>query len=323
MSYCRSFHEVISELENDRCSFPVVDAHIHRVDFLQESQGLPALAERMDEAGITSSVVFGLPVVKKWASWEPDRPLYYLDDNAKCYAFVGTDELLAADYLSLEGSLRDRFAPLLCGFDPTDRNAVFHVEKKLAVHDFWKGIGEILCRHDDLTNLTMEETARMDHPALLPVYDLAGSRGLPVLVHQNSSSVGHHDRFEYLHEVKSVLEGFPGTTFVWAHCGISRRVGHKLYHKMVQEMLSEYSNLFVDLSWVVFDQTVCRNHVPKKSWLDLIGRFPDRFMVGSDLCGHFELLGRTMARYNILLGSLGDEERDMVASGNAVRIWGL
>jgi predicted TIM-barrel fold metal-dependent hydrolase len=135
--------------------------------------------------------------------------------------------------------------------------------------------------------------------------------------------VGVHDRFEYLHEVKHALESFPGTTFVWAHCGISRRVGHKLYHRMVEEMLSEHHNLFVDISWVVYDQTVCSRHVPKKCWTELIGRHPDRFMLGSDLCGHFELLGKTMGRYNVLLESLPGSTREMVACGNASGIWRL
>jgi len=321
MSYCTSFHRVVSALETEECAFPVVDAHLHGVDFLQETEGLCSLLERMDGAGITECVVFGLPVVKKWAACEPDRPRYYLDDNARCYTFVSTDELLAEEYSALRPDERARFTPLLCGFNPTDRNAVFQVERKLASRDIWRGIGEIMCRHDDLTNLTMEETSRMDHPALFPVYDLAGSRDLPVLVHQNSSSVGHHDRFEYLHEVRNALEGFPGTTFVWAHCGISRRVGHKLYHMMVEDMLGEFPNLFVDLSWVVYDQTVCSGRVPKKRWLDLVAKYPDRFMLGSDLCGHFQHLGKTMARYNTLLELLGGDERDLVASQNAMRVW--
>lgn len=323
MSYTKDFHRAIRDSSAKRCSRPVVDAHLHAVDFLQESQGLGELVGMMDQAGVMSSVVFGVPVIKKWSSQEPDRPHYYLDDNARCYPFVSTDEILAAQYLALDGDRRKRLHPLVCGFNPTDRNSVFQVEAKLSAGDFWKGIGEIFCRHDDLTNLTMEETSTMDHPALLPIYDLAGSRKLPVLLHQNSSSVGVHDRFEYLHEVKHALESFPGTTFVWAHCGISRRVGHKLYHKMVDEMLSSYANLFVDISWVVYDQTVCTRRVPKKCWIDLMERHPERFMTGSDLCGHFQLLGRTMGRYNTLLETLSEGTGDMVAFENAVRIWGL
>jgi len=320
MSFCRSFHEAIeSSGSGDTCDRPVIDAHLHMVDFLQESDGLTRLLDRMDAANVTKAAVFGLPVVKKWEADEPDRPHYYLDDDARCYYFTATDQLLEREYGALSPEGRGRLAPMLCGFNPTDRNAVFQVESRLA-EGFWNGIGEILCRHDDLTSQTLEETSRMDHPALMPVYDLAGARGLPVLLHQNSTSVGIHDRFEYLDEVRKPLSEFPGTTFVWAHCGISRRVEHKLYHRMVEEMLREHDNLFVDISWVVYDQTVCSRKVPKKAWLDLMERYPDRFMVGSDLCGHFDLLGRTMARYDALLESLSDGARHKISYGNASRI---
>jgi hypothetical protein len=322
MSYCRSFQEaIVAAGHDDRCSHPMVDAHLHAVDFLQNSEGLPRLLARMDAANVLKSVIFGLPVVKKWDACEPDRPLYYLDDDARCYYFTSTDELLAREYEALPPVGRERLAPMLCGFNPSDRNAVFQVESQLAARGFWKGIGEILCRHDDLTAQTLDETSRMDHPALFPVYDLAGSRGLPVLLHQNSTSVGIHERFEYLDEVKRPLSEFPGTTFVWAHCGISRRVAHKFYHKMVDELLREYANLLVDVSWVVYDQTVCSTKVPKKAWLDLMERYPGRFMVGSDLCGHFDLLGRTMARYDVLLESLSVEAGESISRGNAERIW--
>jgi hypothetical protein len=49
--------------------------------------------------------------------------------------------------------------------------------------DFWKGIGEVMARHDDLTALTYGETARADHVALDAVYELAAERDLPVSVH--------------------------------------------------------------------------------------------------------------------------------------------
>lgn len=56
--------------------------------------------------------------------------------------------------------MRRRFAPLVCGFNPTDRYAARDIERTLDKYPFWRGIGEVLCRHDDLTNMTNEETAR-------------------------------------------------------------------------------------------------------------------------------------------------------------------
>jgi predicted TIM-barrel fold metal-dependent hydrolase len=275
----------------------------------------------MDAGNVTRTVVCGLPVKKKWEVFEQNPPHYYLDDNSPCYYFNQTDEILARELLRLPPAARRRFAPLVCGFNPTDKYAVRDVQRTLDKYPFWRGVGEVLCRHDDLTNLTREEVARMNHPALFDVYRLCAERRLPMLIHQNSTSVSIHDEYEHLHELREVLDRFPQTTFVWAHCGISRRVSHKNYHEMVAALLVEYRNLSVDLSWVAYDDVVCTALEPKKHWLDTINRFPDRFCLGSDLCGHFDDLGQTLGRYNGLLRLLAPSVRRRVAAANAERLW--
>jgi predicted TIM-barrel fold metal-dependent hydrolase len=169
--------------------------------------------------------------------------------------------------------------------------------------------------------MTNEETARVNHPALDDIYELAAAKKLPVLIHQNSTSVSVHDEYEHLFELEEVLKSFPKTVIVWAHCGISRRVFHKKYHEMVSSLLKRFPRLMVDISWVVYDDVICTSLEPKKHWLDVIIRFQDRFMIGSDLCGHFEHLGRSMARYNTLLRKLPLPARKKVASENAERLW--
>lgn len=47
------------------------DAHLHYVDFFQESEGMPALLKAMDAAGIEQSMISGIPVAKKWHEDEP------------------------------------------------------------------------------------------------------------------------------------------------------------------------------------------------------------------------------------------------------------
>ncbi len=321
MSYHANFHQKIAAHPEVKAAVPVIDAHLHFVDFIQESDGIRGLLGAMDAAGVLKAVVFGLPVKKKWESFEKKPPHYYLDDNSPCYYFNQTDEILARELERLDPGERRRFAPLICGFNPTDKYAVRDVERMLEKYPFWRGVGEILCRHDDLTNLTKEETARVNHPALFEIYDLCAARGLPVLVHQNSTSVSVHDDYEHLHELEQVLEDFPSTRFVWAHVGISRRVFHKNYHEMILSLFQKHQNLWVDISWVVYDDVVCLNLEPKKHWLEVIKDYPERFAVGSDLCGHFENLGRTMARYNRLLERLTPQAREMIARGNADRLW--
>ena len=321
MSYHAAFHDRIKAHDEPRPIVPVIDAHLHYVDFIQDSDGMPALLRAMDDGRVKKAVVFGLPLKKKWDASEKKPPHYYLDDNSRCYYFHQTDEIVAEGYRRLPAAARARLAPLLCGFNATDRYAYRDAERMLEKYPFWRGVGEILCRHDDLTNLTNEETARVNHPALHDIYELCARRGLPVLLHQNSTSVSIHDEYEHLYELEEMLEKYPGTQFVWAHCGISRRVFHKKYHEMVGSMLDRFSNLRVDISWIVYDDVICDYLQPKKHWLEAILGHPDRFCLGSDLCGHFEHLGRTMARYNGLLRDLPPKARRMVASENAEALW--
>jgi hypothetical protein len=98
-------------------------------------------------------------------------------------------------------------------------------------------------------------------------------------------------------------------------------VSHKKYHEMVSGLLDRFPNLHVDVSWVVYDDVICTMLEPKKHWVDVIERHPTRFSIGSDLCGHFEHLGRNLARYNGLLRGLAPQIRRLVASGNAEKLW--
>jgi hypothetical protein len=90
---------------------------------------------------------------------------------------------------------------------------------------------------------------------------------------------------------------------------------------MVTALLDRFPNLMVDISWIVYDDVICDYLEPKKHWVEAINRHADRFCIGSDLCGHFEHLGRTMARYNGLLRGLSPKVRRLVASENAAALW--
>lgn len=329
MSFHHEFEKKIEEHTETRSVLPVIDMHLHFVDFLQTTDGFSKLLNSMSNDNVTKSVVFGLPVIKKWEYFEPNKPTYYLGDNAKCYYYALSDELIAQAYMKLSKEHQKKFALTLCAFNPTDCCAIDYMEYMFEKYPFWKGIGEVLLRHDDLTNLTLGETARANHPAMDSVYDFCAKKRIPICLHQNSTSIGIHDQYEYLHELNESLGKHPDTTFVWAHCGISRRVTHKNYHNMVSGMLNMYSNLYVDLSWIVYEDIICepRNNsnehlIPKKYWVDeVILEYPDRIMIGSDLCGHFDNLGKTMARYNGLLKQLPEDVREMVAYKNAEKLY--
>ncbi len=329
MSFFHDLERRIELLTDDRSVIPVIDMHLHFVDFLQKTDGFESLLHAMDKANVSKNVIFGLPVKKKWEYFEPKKPTYYLGDNSKCYYFSSSDEIVAQEFLKLTKEQQKKFAPTLCAFNPTDRCAIDYVIYMFEKYPFWKGIGEVLLRHDDLTNLTLEETARANHPALDPIYEFCAGKKIPVCLHQNSTSIGIHDKYEYLHEIRESIEKHPDTTFIWAHCGVSRRVIHKNYHSMVNGMLNMYPNLYVDLSWVVYDDVMCEPRktpdkllIPKESWInEVILKHPERVMIGSDLCGHFDTHGKVMARYNGLFERLPENVREMVAYKNADKLF--
>jgi len=321
MSYRSSFSNRLQKIEETEVCVAAVDMHIHLVDFLQQTEGLPALLAEMGKTNVERAVIFGNPIKKKWLSSEPHRPAYYLDDDAVCYYYSATDEIVASEYLKLSPEEAHQFAPTLCGFNPTDLCAIEYVDQMYSKYPFWKGIGELFLRHDDLTALTVSEPARVTHPALRDIFAFCSEKNIPVCLHQNSTSVTHLHQFEYLHEMEQVLRDFPQTTFVWAHCGASTRVTGKNYAGMIDGMLHSWKNLYVDFSWVVFDDIITKNYRPKAAWLKLTEKYPDRIMIGSDLCGHFDVFGPTMARYNTFLESLPARTADMVARENANRLW--
>ncbi|MBI5301604.1 MAG: amidohydrolase [Chloroflexi bacterium] len=303
--------------------YKMIDAHLHVVNFIQETPGGEALLQYMDQANIGKTVVFGLPVSKVWTEYDREAPDYYLANDSPCYYYGYTDVIVAELYRQLAPAQQARIYPLICGFNPVDRYALRHIERLYEQYpEVWSGIGEILLRHDDLTAFTYGENPRANHKALWPIYQFAADHDLPVLLHQNVTSVTKNDHPTYLHELEEALREFPRTRFVFAHCGMSRRVNVPFYYQMVERLLEAYPQLCVDYSWIVYDVVIAPNGVPSPDWLALTEKYSDRIMLGSDLVTKFERLGPELQRYDVFLDQLTETARANVCWHTAERIYG-
>jgi hypothetical protein len=303
--------------------YPLIDAHLHVVNFTQETPGGATLIDAMDRANVGKSVIFGLPVTKMWASYEREGPDYYLANDAPCYYYAYTDVIVAEMVHALPAEHQARLYPLICGFNPVDRYAVRHIERLYAQYpDVWSGIGEILLRHDDLTAFTFGENARANHPALWPVYQFAANYNLPVLLHQNITSVTKNDHPVYLYELEEAVAEFPRTRFIFAHCGMSRRVNVPFYYQMIDRLLAQYPNLVVDYSWIIYDVLICPEGVPSPEWLALTEKYSSRICLGSDLVTRFERLGPELQRYDVFLDQLSENARADLCWRTAERVYG-
>ena len=307
--------------ENSRI-YRYSDAHLHTVDFFQQGADLSELIAAMDAAGTDHAMVSGMALMKKWQENEPKRPATYAGDDAGVYWFSATDAYLAAAVAQLPAAQRQRLHPFLSGFNPTDKNADQHLEKMVALHPgLWQGIGEVITRHDDLTALTEGEVPRANSEAMFRVYAFAERHDLPVLLHTNITSKRERSPL-YVGELEEALERYPNVRFIWAHAGTSKTL-HRFQGKMnfllpeVTRLLARHPNLSIDLSWTVLeDYLLDAEGTPDPAWVALVSRYPDRFMIGSDLLGSYDRLGEKLGAFDAFLDALPDDTSQRIARDN-------
>ena len=305
---------------------PVFDCEIHFLDFNQSGDGMKALFQALDSSSITSACLMGVPLQKIWSEHAPRRPLAYESDDSRLYYYSATDVILAREVMALPPARRARIRALICGFNPADRNAVNHVKLMLKLYPgLWSGIGEILTRHDALTHLTYGDCARADHPALDPVYRLAAAEKLPILLHSNITSTREPD-YIYLAEVERALARHPETTFIWAHAGTSANIERRQHLAglagVVGSLLERHPNLYIMLSWTLTSSYLLDHKGrPIPAWVKLATRHADRFLVGSDVVGHFQKLHSAISEERRFLAHLPPEAALRIARGNAERLF--
>lgn len=302
------------------------DAHLHYVDFFQESDGMKRLLKAMDAGSIDHVMISGIPVAKKWHENEPKRPRYYAGDDAPVYWYSATDVVVAAALKKLDEKHRHRFHPFLSGFNPNDKNADAHIRRMLELDPgLWQGLGEIFTRHDDVTALTEGDTPRANNEALTRVYHLAAEYDLPVMLHSNITSKRERNPL-YLNELEEALRNHPHTRFIWAHAGTSMEL-HRHQEKLefllptVKRLLDDYPNLYIDLSWTMLRPYLLDDSgEPVPEWVSLIEKHPTRFMIGSDVVGRFEGLGDGMRAFDPFLDALSEAAAKNVARDNFLSI---
>jgi hypothetical protein len=299
------------------------DAEVHLVDYFQRGEGAEALIHNMDKLNIDHAYVMGLPVIKKWDMSQPKSPRFVYGDDAPVYYYPKTDEIIARQIESLPKQQQERLHPFLSGINTTDLNAAEQLERELKFRpDFWQGIGEIITRHDHLTALTADEKPRANHPALLKVYQLAEKYDLPVILHSNITSRRENNPL-YLRELKQALASSPNTRFLWAHAGttstLTKHLSLDFLYDTVSHLLDEHDNLHILASWTLADVIMVKGKADPR-WVELVKRYPDRFVIGSDIVGSFGYQEKALMSWAPLLNALPDDVAHQIAYQNMLTL---
>ena len=335
------------EFDNRDGAFPcnasglMKDGRYFQLPYGERHRRLTGLIDVTDKHNIADVVVCGMPFVKKWA--EDDfflRPKYYLDSSSRVKAARDTDLQVAAAFMDY----RRRFAgdktqldkltrlhPFVCGLDTTDLGAVDLAIKRIQEYPgVWEGLGELMSRHDDLTNLTTGERPRANHPSFIRLFKFAGRVSLPVSIHHNVAPISRNESElkqplyldEFLALLKNTIHDEANAAnrpkVIWCHAGISRRIVVENYRQTLERILDEYHEyLYLDLSWVVLGAYVYKN---LEEWVALIQKYPDNFLIGSDSVGKYSGIPMELKKYQALLSALPAETRSKVAYKNLASI---
>ncbi len=279
----------VNPLDGQTPQYEFNDSHFHLTNYIQEGTDIHKFLDIMGT--VTGRVaLFGIPLQQQWSTRVDgnNAPTYYLNSDAPLYYYSFVDASIAMAYKSLPKEQQARLDPMVTGFDPTDMYAADHIRRVLETFPgVFTGIGEFSIHKEFVSSKISGEVASLQDPALDRILDFAGTVGLVVILHNDMDVPFTKEGSQpaYLSQAKALFKRHPGTTIIWAHTGMGRVVRPVKNHAAnLEEMLRdpEFSNLYFDISWDEVAKYIVASPEATKITADLINRFPDRFLFGTD-----------------------------------------
>jgi predicted TIM-barrel fold metal-dependent hydrolase len=306
------------------------DSHFHLTNYVQRGVTLRDMLRLMGDS-VGRVAVFGIPLQQEWrySVTGARAPTYYLQSDAPLYYYSFTDAVIATEYLSLPPRDRARFDPMITGFNPGDMYAADHIRRVLATFPgVFTGIGEFTVHKEFVSDKTLPGPASLIDPALDSVLSTAGEIGLIAIVHNDMDTPFPADTATpaYLDQMKVLIRRHPNATIIWAHTGVGRVVRPVHNHAAVlATMLSDpaFNNLYFDISWDLVARYVVDSPESVRIAADLINRFPDRFVFGTDAVApaNAKAYLTTNTLYAPLWVALSPDARAKVRVGNYERLF--
>jgi hypothetical protein len=278
------------------------DSHFHLTNYVQQGISVQQYLKIMGTR-VGRSTLFGIPLQQMWSFQNSGKfaPTYYLQSDAPLYYYSFTDAYIAQMYNSLSAIDKQRFDPMITGFNPADMYAKEHIKRVLQCFPgVFSGIGEFSIHKEFVSSKVSGETASLTNPALDSVLDFAGEVGLVVILHSDMdmpmAKAGTLP--VYLDQMKAVLKRHPKTNIIWAHMGLGRIV-HPVQSsgsepvsehnpnqmKIVEDILTDpgLKHVYFDISWDEVAKYIVGSETALKNSITILNRYPDRFLFGSDV----------------------------------------
>ena len=307
------------------------DSHFHLTNYIQEGIDIHKFLQIMGtKAGRVA--LFGIPLQQQWSyrvSGPDHGPTYYLQTDSPLYYYSFTDAAIAMAYRSLTKAEQARFDPMITGFNPTDMYAADHIRRVLTTFPgVFSGIGEFTIHKEFVSSKISGDVASLSDPALDRLLDFVADVGMPAIIHNDIDvpfpKAGAQPA--YLDQMKDLLRRHPRNTIIWAHTGVGRVIHPVAHHAQeLEKILSNpaYAHVYFDISWDEVAKYLVSSPEVIKISADLINRYPDRFLFGTDEVAPSDQQSYTkvFVMYDPLWKELTPEARQKVRLGNYERIF--
>lgn len=319
-------------------SAEMIDTHMHfQLAPTRDPEGsLRTALAIMDKHGIGRSLLMPPPIVSASA-----RTYYDIDDMAfvvrqhpQRFALLGGSRLNIMIHETPAASV------------DAAKKASFRALADAVVAAGAVGFGEIAIHHVSIPAMGSQhayESVPADHPLLLQLADIAAELNMPIDLHfdlvPEDMPLPEVLRPNPLNPAKLEANAEPFKRFlahnrqakiIWSHVGFEPLLNRQ--PKRVAALLDAFPNLYMSFRLNRGGPNPAAAIDPegklKAQWQELILRYPERFMLGSDSFYDRNGISRGgseegLANLRMLVESLPEPVRSAVASGNAVRLYRL
>ena len=314
----------------DKPAYLVNDSHLHLTNYVQQGTDVHAFLKVMGDK-VGRSTLFGIPLQQEWSYRNTGdyAPTYYLQTDSPLYYYSFTDAYIAMQYRSLTKEEQKRFDPMITGFNPADMYAADHIKRVLTTFPgVFEGIGEFTIHKEFVSSKIAGDVASLTDPALDRILDFAAEAGMVVILHNDVDMPfpkPGQDPYD-AKQLGALFRRHRDVHIIWAHCGVGRIVRPlKDQAALLEKFLAdpELAHVSIDISWdetakyiVATPETIARA-------ADLINRFPDRFVFGTDEVAPTEQAKylKVYDMYAPLFAKLTPEASEKLRLGNYERLF--
>ncbi|KAA9332627.1 amidohydrolase family protein [Adhaeribacter soli] len=318
------------------------DSHFHLTNYIQEGITVQQYLEIMGNR-VGRSTLFGIPLQQAWSYQNSGNfaPTYYLQSDAPLYYYSFTDAYIASVFNKLSPEEKQRFDPMITGFNPADMYGKAHIKRVLQTFPgVFSGIGEFSIHKEFVSSKVAGEVASLTNPALDSILDFAGEVGLAVILHSDMdipfAKAGAEPVF--LTQMKDLLKRHPKTTIIWAHVGMGRVVKpvqpsavasmgepNPTFLDIVINILEDpaLKHVYFDISWDEVAKYMVNNPKSLQNGITVINHYPDRILFGTDVVAPSspEMYYAVYNMYEPLIKGLSPEASEKLRKGNYERIF--